>query len=129
AVVGPEHLRAIGQRDRLERGVAGMARRERKMPRHVPILGKGNVGKTRREGVHHRYDRLPIGHRQRAAGQEIVLHVDDKQQIMVGEHKWASAISRPKSRATYADEILRLFATVGASSARPWLVSHNFRNR
>src|SRR6266480_3161051 len=44
---------------------------------------------------------------------------------IVGTRYFSSEVPRDLR----ADEILKLFATVGASSARPWLVSHNFRNR
>ncbi len=82
----------------------------------MPVLGERNVGKAPRQRVDDRHDGVPIGNRQGAAGQKIILHVDDEQQVTVGERQAHGSIvqgvdCRPQA-ALAAKEILALFGPV-----------------
>ena len=51
----------------------------------MPILGQDDVCETLREGVGQRHDSVVVGDRQRAAGQEVILQVDDEEDVVIGE--------------------------------------------
>jgi hypothetical protein len=51
----------------------------------MPILGQHDMAEARSEAIDNRHHGIAIGDRKRAAGAEIVLHVDYKQQIIVAE--------------------------------------------
>ena len=67
------------------------------MPGDMPVLGERNMGETPRQRVDDRHDGAPIGNRQGAAGQKIILHVNDEQEVPVGRrqghgvHGWNGA--------------------------------------
>ncbi len=76
AVVGPEHLRAIGHVDHahLCRAMGGG---EGGMPRRVPILRQDHHAEIIHHGIDPRHDLIAACHGQRAAGAEVFLHIDD----------------------------------------------------
>jgi hypothetical protein len=47
----------------------------------MPILGEHDVGEAPRQPVDRRHDLVAAGHRQGAAGAEIVLHVNHDQHV------------------------------------------------
>ncbi len=49
----------------------------------MPILGQHDMVEALGEAIDDRHHRIAVGNRERAAGAEIVLHVDDQQQIIV----------------------------------------------
>src|SRR5207302_8710825 len=51
------------------------------MAARVPVLGQDDMRETLGETVDRRHDLVALRHRQRAAGQKIVLQVDDQQNI------------------------------------------------
>ena len=51
------------------------------MAGRVPVLGQHDIGEASAEAIDERDDRIAVGDRQRAAGHEIVLHVDDEQDV------------------------------------------------
>ncbi len=79
AMVWPQHLVAIRQRDDLERRLAGMRGRKRDVSRRVPVLGQHDMGELRRDPIDDGHDLIAVLHRQAPSGQEAVLHVDDDQ--------------------------------------------------
>ena len=79
AVVGPEHLRAVGHGDQLIGVVIVMGGRERRMPRWVPVLRQHHRVKIRHQRIDPAQDRVALRHFKRAAGAEIILHVDHDQ--------------------------------------------------
>ncbi len=79
AMVGPQHLLAVGQVDRRERHPTGMRRGERDVPRRMPVLRQDDLVEVQRDAVDRRDHLVPARHRQRAAGQEVILDVDDQQ--------------------------------------------------
>ena len=81
AVIGPQHLFAIGELDGLHRTAAGMAAREGEMARRVPVLRQHDMAEAFRNAIDHRHDPVAFRHGQRAARTEIVLHVDDQQHV------------------------------------------------
>src|SRR5205823_7872088 len=84
AMLGPQHLLAVVQFDFREVRAA-MRRRKGMMRGRVPILRQDDVRKAPREIVDDGNDRVAIGHGERAARQEIILHIDDQKNIAVGE--------------------------------------------
>ena len=59
-----------------------MARRERDVPRGVPILSEDDVLESRREPVDDRDDLVPVVDGERAARREAVLHVHHEQHVL-----------------------------------------------
>jgi hypothetical protein len=47
----------------------------------MPILGQDDIGEALAEAIDERDDRIAVGDRQRAAGHEIILHVDDEKDV------------------------------------------------
>jgi hypothetical protein len=67
------------------------------MSGRVPILSQGDMRETLREGVAQRYDRVAFWDRQCAARQEVVLHVDDEQDIVMGgSREHLSILTQPR---------------------------------
>src|ERR671910_586381 len=62
-----------------------MRRGEARVPGRVPILRQDNMLEACNQVVDQWHDLVPTGHRKRAAGAEIVLHVDDDQCLLVHE--------------------------------------------
>ena len=60
-----------------------MRRGERAVARRMPVLGQRDMSEALGETVDDRHHGIAVGHRERAAGAEIVLHIDDQQQIVV----------------------------------------------
>ncbi len=85
AVRGPEHLLAIRQRGGLERRRAGMVGRERHVVGRVPVLRQHHMRERLGQPVDHRHDLVAVRHGERAAGHEVVLHIDHQQAIAVAE--------------------------------------------
>ena len=51
------------------------------MAGRMPILGQRDIGEASGEAVDERHDGVAVADRQRAAGHEIILHVDDEKDI------------------------------------------------
>ena len=83
AMVGPEDLRTVMQFDRLEGLLAGMARGEGGMALRMPVLRQNDMAEGLGEPVDRRDHRIAVGHGERAAGQEIVLNVDDDEDVLL----------------------------------------------
>src|SRR5437763_9126779 len=49
----------------------------------VPVLGQDNMREAPGQPVDHRHDLVPPRHGERAAGTEIVLHIDDQQHLLL----------------------------------------------
>ena len=81
AMIRPQRLFAIRQGDRLERPLARMRGGEGDVAGGVPILGQHDMGEALAEAVDERHDRIAVADRQRAAGHEIILHVDDEKDV------------------------------------------------
>jgi len=81
AMVRPQHLRAIGQRDGLERPASRMRGGERQVARRMPVLGQHHMVEFRGEAVDRRDDLVAARHREAAAGAEIVLHVHHDEHV------------------------------------------------
>ncbi len=82
AMHGPQHLLAVRQRDRRERLAARVVGGERHVRARMPVLRDHHLLEAPREPVDHRHHRVAVGHRERAARHEIVLHVDHEQHIV-----------------------------------------------
>jgi hypothetical protein len=54
----------------------------------MPILGQGDVIKALDQAIDDRHHAIAVGNRKRSAGAEIVLHVNNKQQIIVVGLDW-----------------------------------------
>jgi hypothetical protein len=79
AMVGPQRLLAIGHRDVGEGGTPLVAGGEAGMTPRVPILRQHHMIESLDQPVDRPDDLVPLRHRQRTAGAEIVLDVDDDQ--------------------------------------------------
>ncbi len=77
AVLRPKRLRSITQLDLLEGLLKWMGACEGGMPRRMPVLRENNMVESRRNPVNDFDHTIAIGHGQRTAGTEIVLHVDN----------------------------------------------------
>ena len=51
------------------------------MAGRMPVLGQDDVDEALHQAIDQRRDRVAVGDRQRAAGHEVVLHVDDQQRV------------------------------------------------
>ena len=60
-----------------------MARRERTVSGGMPILRQRHMVELLGKPIDDRHDRIALGDRKRAAGAEIILHVDNEQQVLV----------------------------------------------
>ena len=78
AVIGPQGLRPIAEVDLFEGLLAGVYRCKRGVVRVVPVLGEDNVLKERGDAMDCRDYGVALGNGKRAAGAEIILHVDDE---------------------------------------------------
>ena len=81
AMVRPQHLRAVGELRRPERLLACMRGREGAVAGRVPVLGQQHMGEAGQQRIDHRHHRIAVGDRKRAAGAEVVLHVDDEEGV------------------------------------------------
>src|SRR5262245_65489974 len=75
AVVGPENLLPVLKRDTLKRLPAHVTRRERDVPRGMPVLAEDDNGETPRKTVHDRHDLVPVRNGEGDARHDGVLHV------------------------------------------------------
>src|SRR5207253_9733007 len=98
AVIWPQHLRAVRQLDRLERLLAGMARRERDVALRVPVLRDLDVTERGRESIDDRHHLVSVENRERPAGHEAVLYVDDDEHVIVAESQPAAIERHGTSR-------------------------------
>jgi len=78
AVIGPQHLLAVGGGDAFEDGVAGVRGGEGDVSGGVPVLREDDVGEARRERVEGRDDGIAIGNCKCAPGAEVILDIDDE---------------------------------------------------
>ena len=101
-----------------------MRRRERDVAGRVPVLRDDDVLERRRELVDDRHDLLAVFDRQRAAGDEAVLHVDDEQRALRigldrrgGERRGAMPSSPGRARQAHeVDELPAVHVVHGGSS-------------
>ena len=82
AVVGPESLRAVGHFGLLEGMLAGVGVRKRGVMGAVPVLGEEYVVEARGDAMNDRNDFIAARNGERAAGAEVVLHVDDEEGVL-----------------------------------------------
>jgi len=75
----PQCLRQTVQLNLLERFLAGMTRRKTAVIRRMPILCRDYDQECRLQFIRDRNHRVPIRHGERAAGQEIVLNINEYQ--------------------------------------------------
>src|SRR6266478_117933 len=87
AMVRPEYLRSIGERDRLERFSARMRGRERSMAARMPILCEYDIPEALRQTVDDRYHLVAARDREAAARAEIVLDIDDQQNVVFADRQ------------------------------------------
>src|SRR5207248_2345866 len=84
------------------RGLEGFAARmgagEGDVIARMPVLRQHDVGKARGEAVDDRNDPVALGHGERAARHEVVLHVDDDQDAFFGSR---TISTRVRSAAVY----------------------------
>ena len=83
AVVRPQHLRAVGELHQIVRRGAGMDRGKGLVAVRMPVLRQHHVGEGARQAVDQRHDLVALGHGERAARAEIVLHVHHHQHVGV----------------------------------------------
>ena len=81
AMLRPEGLQSVAQLDVLERPFAGMGRGEGRVTGRMPVLGKNDVLKSRRDAVDDFDDGVSVGDGKCATGAEIVLYVGDDENI------------------------------------------------
>jgi len=79
AMVWPQHLVTIANLDHLERLLVWIARRERHVVVRMPVLRHHHIVEAFGDAVDYRNHLIAVFHRQAAAWQEAVLHVDNNQ--------------------------------------------------
>ena len=99
AMDGPEDLRQPCQFDRLARRAAGMVGGEAAVVGRMPVLRGHDQFILRLEAIDQRHDPVAFRHRQRAAGTEVVLNVNDDKSRHGGDH---FAIRWPKITCPWA---------------------------
>jgi len=104
AVIGPESLLAVLRLDRLVRVMAGVRRRERDVPLRMPILREDHMLKPPAQLVDDRYDLIAPIDRKGAAGAEVILEIDDKQNVSSRAGVHVSSLAREGGRGPDADE-------------------------
>ena len=85
AMIRPQHLLAIRHPHRLERRPAGMAAGERAVAGGMPVLRHHDMREARGEVGDRRHHRVPVRHREPAAGTEVNLRIDDDEGICRGD--------------------------------------------
>jgi hypothetical protein len=81
-VVGPEGLCAVGSFDGVSEGVlAGVRAGEGDVIAGMPVLGKDDVVELRGESVDAGENGVAVGNGERAAGEEVELHIDDEEGV------------------------------------------------
>jgi hypothetical protein len=78
-MVGPEHLRAVRELEGLEGLFPRVRRSEGGVAAGVPVLREDHVLEARGEAVGDGHHLVAFGHGERAARDEVVLHVDHHQ--------------------------------------------------
>ena len=78
-MIRPQRLLAIGHLDRFKRPRARMRGGKGAVALWVPILGQCDMVEALGKAIDDRHHGVTVGNRKRAAGAEIVLHVDDQQ--------------------------------------------------
>src|SRR5258706_16226749 len=84
-MIRPEHLQAIGERDRLERLPPGTGGGKRLVAGRVPILSQHNVPKLFGEAIDERHPLIAALDRKGAAGTKIILDVDHEKRVPTGD--------------------------------------------
>src|SRR5207248_2655648 len=79
AVVGPEHLGQTGKLHELARLLPGIRRREASVPRRMPVLRRHHEIESLLHAIRDRDHLVAARHGERAAGQEVVLQIDQDQ--------------------------------------------------
>src|SRR3981081_1110765 len=92
AMIGPEGLLPIAHADGFKRGRAGMRSGEGAMTWWMPVVGQHDMVEALSEAIDNRHHGIAVGNRKRAAGAEIVLHVDDQQHIVIANLHFGPAI-------------------------------------
>ena len=93
----PQDLWQAVQFDALTGLLSGMVRGEALVRRGVPVLCRDNDRKVRGEGIRDRHYRVGVRHGQRAAGQEVILKIDEDQRMHVREAGMSSRNPRPSA--------------------------------
>ncbi len=116
---------AVGQLDRLEGLHARMARGERDVPGRVPVLGQDDIAEALGERVDRLDDLVAPRDGKTAAGEEVVLDVDDDKDVVgtkASQHSttcWREQVAR--SRSPFFSKVVSA-AFLGQRSARGhWL--------
>jgi len=119
AVVGPEGLFTVGCVECVGEGFEVVGAGEGDVTFWVPVLGEDDVIEAGGEGVDAGDDLIAAGDGQRAAGQEVELHVDDEENVggtkregheLLYESKrgiWGSAARRYSERVICSQMVLR----------------------
>jgi hypothetical protein len=81
AVDGPKDLREAVEIDAVAWLSSGMIGREAAVIGGVPILSGHDDFETRLEKIHDRDDQIALGNRQRAAGDEVILDIDENESV------------------------------------------------
>jgi len=81
AVIGPQHLLSVGGGDAVIHGMARVGAGEGDVAGRVPVLREDDVREARGEHVDACDDRIAARHCQRAAGAEIILHVNNDEGV------------------------------------------------
>jgi hypothetical protein len=80
-MVGPQHLRAVGEDDRFKRLPARMRRGERVVTGRVPILRQHHILKPLSQAADDRRDFVATRNRKAAPRTEIILNVHHQQDV------------------------------------------------
>src|ERR1700741_2462535 len=81
AMVRPQDLRPVRQRNDIERFFAGVYGGERLMAVRVPILSQHDVRKPLCETIDEWHDLITLRHRKASARAKVILHVDHEKHI------------------------------------------------
>ena len=87
AMVRPQDLRSVRQRNDIERFFAGMYGGERLVTVRVPILSQHDVWKPLCETIDERHDLVTLRHRKSSTRAKVILHVDHEKNI-AGADRW-----------------------------------------
>src|SRR5262249_15652159 len=92
-VIGPQHLRPVGELCRLKRFPARQRRGKGAMAGRMPVLCQQHMPESLSNVVDKRNDLIAAWHSQRAAGAKVVLDIDHEQNIAIPDLDCAFHIS------------------------------------
>src|SRR5262249_7190731 len=106
AMIRPQDLLSVVDRDGLERTFVAMRRRERVVAGRMPILRQHHVPETRGDAIDDRHDLIAARNSKLAARAEVILDIDDQQDVAFADrdrvgHRFASCLCamRPSTSA------------------------------